>query len=157
MQSCCAVLFCRKNAQIIIIIIISRSKMASSCLIYQTWWLLLVKLIAETQANTCLSCPILCSTTPSITCMSSAHRLYMRTHHLHTHVVCTSSVSTPHGQRGPKLSFYSDRNWLLNGICCKNVELFHFRIMYNDLWDNLYWLVFSACHIWTLFTCYLHM
>ena len=37
MQSCCAVLFCRKNAQIIIIIIISRSKMASSCLIYQTF------------------------------------------------------------------------------------------------------------------------
>ena len=37
MQSCCAVLFCQKNAQIIIIIIISRSKMASSCLIYQTF------------------------------------------------------------------------------------------------------------------------
>ena len=37
MQSCCTVLFCRKNAQIIIIIIISRSKMASSCLIYQTF------------------------------------------------------------------------------------------------------------------------
>ena len=28
-----------------------------------------------------------------------------------------------------KLSFYSDRNWLLNGICHNNAELFHFRIM----------------------------
>ena len=41
------------------------------------------------------------------------------------HVVC----STPHGQRRPKLSFYYDRNWLLTGICRKNVELFHFRII----------------------------
>ena len=36
-------------------------------------WLLLVKLIAETQANTCLSCPISCSTTPGVTRTSSAH------------------------------------------------------------------------------------
>ena len=43
----------------------------------------------------------------------------------HPHVIC----STPHGQRRPKLSFYSDRNWLLNGICHKNIELFHFRII----------------------------
>ena len=43
----------------------------------------------------------------------------------HPHIIC----STPHGQRGPKLSFYSDRIWLLNGICLKNVELFHFRII----------------------------
>ena len=115
--------------------------------------LLLVKLIAETQANTCLSCPILCSTTPGVTrtlsthahrphmhvvlmrmssaccphmhviCMSSAHVVCMCTCHLH--IIC----STPHGQRGPKLSFYFDRNWLLNGICRKNVELFHFRII----------------------------
>ena len=35
--------------------------------------LLLVKLIAETQANTCLSCPISCSTTPGVTRTSSAH------------------------------------------------------------------------------------
>ena len=117
-----------------------------------------------TQANTCLSWPILCSTTPSImrmlstcclhmssahvihTCrphMSSAHVIHacrlrvhiIRTHHLHAHIIhmhtCHPHIicSTPHGQRGPKLSFYSDRSWLLNGICHKNVELFHFRIM----------------------------
>ena len=40
--------------------------------------LLLVKLIAETQANTCLSCPISCSTTPGVTRTSSAH--VVRTH-----------------------------------------------------------------------------
>ena len=53
--------------------------------------------------------------------------------HLHLQVICMSSghviCSTPHGQHGPKLSFYSDRIWLLNGICHKNVELFHFRII----------------------------
>ena len=56
---------------------------------------------------------------------SSVHAHTSSAHACCPHVIC----STPHGQRGPKLSFYSDRNWLLNGICCKNVELFHFRIM----------------------------
>ena len=58
-----------------------------------------------------------------VICMLSAHIVCIRTCHLH--IIC----STPHGQRGPKLSFYFDRNWLLNGICCKNVELFHFRFI----------------------------
>ena len=58
--------------------------------------------------------------------MSSTHRpLAGMSSACHPHVVC----SIPHGHRGPKLSFYSDRNWLLNGICHKNVEFFHFRIM----------------------------
>ena len=104
-------------------------------------------------ASSCLSCPISCSTTPSIMCTSSAHAIHphvLRTCHPHLHIVrtCTLSApvchphlhvihmhtchpriicSTPHGQHGPKLSFYSDRIWLLNGICHKNVELFHFR------------------------------
>ena len=57
------------------------------------------------------------------------------THHLHLHVIRTCTChphiicSTPCGQHGPKLFFYSDRIWLLNGICHKNVELFHFRII----------------------------
>ena len=93
MQSCCTVLFCQKNAQIIIIIINFQEQDGFLLSDLPDLRLLLVKLIAETQANTCLSCPILCSTTPSITCMSSAHRLYMRTCHLHTHVVCTSSAA----------------------------------------------------------------
>ena len=42
------------------------------------------------------------------------HIVRMRTCHLH--IIC----STPHGQHGPKLSFYSDRIWLLNGICHKS-------------------------------------
>ena len=46
----------------------------------------------------------------------------------HPHVVCST-----HGHRGPKLSFYSDRNWLLNGICHKNVEFFLFQDHVNDL------------------------
>ena len=49
--------------------------------------------------------------------MSSAHHLY---------VICTAT----HGQHGPWTIFYCDRNLLLNGICGRNVELFHFRIMY---------------------------
>ena len=100
----------------------------------------------RTQANTYLSCPILCSTTPGVMCMSSACHLHViRTHRLHVHIVHTCHLhthiihmrtchphvicSTPDGQCGPKLSFYSDRNWLLNKICHKNVELFHFRII----------------------------
>ena len=51
------------------------------------------------------------------------------THHLQAHMSSTHICRTPQGQHGPKLSFYCDRNWLLNGICHKNVELFHFRIM----------------------------
>ena len=77
--------------------------MASSCLIYQAFdlWLLLVKLIAETQANTCLSCPISCSTTPGVTRTSSAdvvHAHLPRTssvyvvHACHLHIVSTSFV-----------------------------------------------------------------
>ena len=42
----------------------------------------------------------------------------------HPHIIC----STPHGHYSSKLSFHCDRNWLLNRICHKNVELFHFRI-----------------------------
>ena len=49
----------------------------------------------------------------------------VRRHVRHLHVVC----STPHGQCRPRLSSYCDRNWLLNGIYHKNVELFHFRII----------------------------
>ena len=66
---------------------------------------------------------------------STCHPHIIRRHVHHPHIVCRhichSHVicSTPHGQHGPELSFYCDRNWLLNGICHKNVELFHFRIM----------------------------
>ena len=93
MQSCCAVLFCRKKCS---------NNNNNNNFQEQDGFLLsdlpdlrllLVKLIAKTQANTYLSCPILCSTTPSVTCMSSAHHLYMHTHHLHTHVVRMSSAA----------------------------------------------------------------
>ena len=93
MQSCCAVLFCRKKCS---------NNNNNNNFQEQDGFLLsdlpdlqllLVKLIAKTQANTCLSCWILCSTTPSVTCMSSAHRLHMCTHHLHMHVVCMSSAA----------------------------------------------------------------
>ena len=53
----------------------------------------------------------------------------------HPHVVCRFIGhphiiwSTPHGHHSSKLSFHCDRNWLLNRICHKNVELFHFRII----------------------------
>ena len=46
-------------------------------------------------------------------------------HICHPHIICR----IPHGQHGPELSFYCNTNWLLNGICHNNVELFHFRIM----------------------------
>ena len=112
--------------------------MASSCLIYQTFLrLLLVKLIAETQANTCLSCPISCSTTPGVTRTSSAHcpHVIRMSSVCHLHIICTSSAchlcmhvccphqdtssahclqaicTTPHGHRGPELSF------TVTGIC----------------------------------------
>ena len=41
------------------------------------------------------------------------------------HIICI----TLHGQHGPELSFYCDRNLLLNGICDRNFKLFYFRIM----------------------------
>ena len=47
---------------------------------------------------------------------SSAHRLPV----IHT---------TPHGQCGPELSFTVTGICYLIGICGRNVELFHFRIM----------------------------
>ena len=79
------------------------------------------------MVSSCLSCRISC-TTPSVTCTLSPC-----TCRPHLQAICMSSghiiCSIPHGQHGPKLSFYSDRNWLLNGICHKNVELFHFRII----------------------------
>ena len=48
--------------------------------------------------------------------MSSAH---------HLPVIRT----TPHGQRGPQLSFTVTGICYLMEFCGKNVELFHFRIM----------------------------
>ena len=65
------------------------------------------------------------------------HHLHIiRRHVHHWHIVCRHICHpyiiyrTPHGHCGPELSFYCDQNWLLNGICRKNVELFHFSIMY---------------------------
>ena len=49
--------------------------------------LLLVKLIAQTQANTCLSCPISCSTTPGVTRTTCGHVARARTS---WHQVCTA-------------------------------------------------------------------
>ena len=86
--------------------------------------LLLVKLIAEIQANACLSCPISCSTTPGVIRArrprtSSAHVIRARrprtssVHVIRTlsahrlHVICTAT----HGHRGPELSF------TVTGIC----------------------------------------
>ena len=54
--------------------------------------LLLVKLIAQTQANTCLSCPISCSTTPGVMRTSSAHVI----HACRPHVIHASSTRHPH-------------------------------------------------------------
>ena len=128
MQNCCTILFCRKNAQIIIIIIISRSKMASSCLIYQTFGF-------TSQINSWDPGKYLPELPNFMQYYTQHHMHVMRTSSVHAHMssahACCPNIicSTPHGQHGPKLSFYSDRNWLLNRICCKNVELFHFRIM----------------------------
>ena len=59
------------------------------------WLLLLVKLIAQTQANTCLSCPISCSTTPGVTRTSSACCLCMSSVH-HPRIVRASSTHRLH-------------------------------------------------------------
>ena len=50
----------------------------------------------------------------------------------YTHVICTSSICHLHCYPWSAWAwtiFYCDRNLLLNGICGRNVELFHFRIM----------------------------
>ena len=60
-----------------------------------------------------------------IICRYVCHPHIICRHICHPHIICR----TPHGQLEPELSFYCDRNWLLNGICHNNVELFHFRIV----------------------------
>ena len=50
----------------------------------------------------------------------------------HAHVIRTSSASHPHHSSWSVWAwtiFYCDRNLLFDGICGRNVELFHFRIM----------------------------
>ena len=50
----------------------------------------------------------------------------------YTHVIRTSSIHHLHCYPWSAWAwtiFYCDRNLLLNGICGRNVELFHFRIM----------------------------
>ena len=50
----------------------------------------------------------------------------------YTHVICTSSIRHLHCYPWSAWAwtiFYCDRNLLLNGICGRNVEFFHFRIM----------------------------
>ena len=57
--------------------------------------------------------------------MSSGRRPHIiRRQVCYLHVVCTTD-----GQHRPKLSLYCDRNWLLNGICDKNIDFFHLRII----------------------------
>ena len=115
----------------------------------------IVKLIVKTQANNCLSCPISCSTTPSDmhTCHLHAHMSSA----CHLHIIC----STPHGHCGTKLSFYCDRNWLLNEICCNNVVSFQDHV--NDLQHNLYWwfslhVTYGHCsHVICICTCHPHI
>ena len=48
------------------------------------------------------------------------HLHIIRTHTCHPHIIC----STPHGQHGPKLSFYSDRIWLLNRFVTRMLSCF---------------------------------
>ena len=51
---------------------------------------------------------------------------------LHTHIISTSSICHLHCYSWSAWAwtiFYCDRNSLLNGICGRNIELFHFRIM----------------------------
>ena len=50
----------------------------------------------------------------------------------YTHVIKTSSIHHLHCYSWSAWAwtiFYCDRNLLLNGICGRNVEVFHFRIM----------------------------
>ena len=61
----------------------------------------------------------------NIVCRWVCHLHIIYRHICHPHIICR----TPQGQHGPKLYFCCDRNWLLNGICRNNDELFHFRIM----------------------------
>ena len=52
----------------------------------------IVKLIAKTHSNICLSCPISCSTTPGDMCTSSACTHVIRMSSTCTHVICMSSA-----------------------------------------------------------------
>ena len=73
---------------------------------------------------------------PDVIRTSSAHRsqagmsstccphMHMSSPH-HLPVIHT----TPHGQCGPELSFTVTGICVFDGICGRNVELFHFRIM----------------------------
>ena len=114
-------------------------KMASSCLIYQTFGCYsqinsqdpgkyLPELPYFMQYYTWQHVHVIrtSSACTHVICTLSTHHPHAHTSSTcHLHIVC----STPHGHCGTKLCFYCDRNWLLNGICRKNVELFHFRIM----------------------------
>ena len=124
----------------------------------------------------CLSCPISCSTTPGAMRMLSALRLHIihmcmsSAHCPHAHIVCMSSV--------PECRLHT------HVICTSSAELLMVSVDLNylsTLTGSGYWMefvtamlscfisgsykwfvrsvlmVFSACRIWTLFTCYLHM
>ena len=69
-----------------------------------------IQMSSAGRPDTCLSCPISCSTTPGVICMSSAchqHIICRHTCHphvvhissaccLHTHVICMPSTYQPH-------------------------------------------------------------
>ena len=72
---------------------------------------------------------------PHIVRVSSAHACVIcacvyvvHTRTRHPHIVCRPSAPLLMVTVGWTI-FYCDRNLLLNGICGRNVELFHFRIM----------------------------
>ena len=90
-------------------------------------WLLLVKLIAETQANTCLSCPISCSTTPGVTRTSSTHVVCAR----HPH---TSSVHVIHARRPHVVCSSSPRCLCVICACAYVVRTrtHHLHIIYTS-------------------------
>ena len=75
---------------------------------------------------------IICYVSFTIPYISYYLQLSFRILSPYTHVIPTSSICHLHCYSWSAWAwtiFYCDRNLLLNGICGRNVELFHFRIM----------------------------
>ena len=87
--------------------------------------LLLVKLIAKTQANTCLSCPISCNTTPGVTRTSSTRR---------PHVIRVSSARRLHVVR------VSSTLLLMVSVGLNYLLLWQEFVIWWNLWQEC-WIV----------------
>ena len=118
---------------------------------FHQWMTYVIWTSSAPHPHTCLSCPISCSTTPGVICMSSAdtyvicmsstcHLHVICTHICHPHVVCMSSAHFP--ELPNFMQYYT---WCHLHVICRHTH--HLHVICTS----------SACHLHIIYRCVHHL